>query len=194
MPEFVEMYNWLVLQMKKRIGDPPEGVIYPVWAWHTQRSKRHKPDLRSERWANGYDGEKFVCLEIEVPDEQVLLSDFDLWSLILLDSIITETEEEEKTEEREEEKEEFDPSKKPKPKAAEDDYTPISPLGYIGYNLIFCIPIVGLVFEILWATSSEKVNLKNYARAQLIALAIGVCIWLIVFFGFLGGTLSNVRY
>ena len=94
MPEFVEMYNWLVLQMKKRIGDPPEGVIYPVWAWHTQRSKRHKPDLRSERWANGYDGEKFVCLEIEVPDEQVLLSDFDLWSLILLDSIITETEEE----------------------------------------------------------------------------------------------------
>ena len=94
MPEFVKMYNWLVLQMKKRIGDPPEGVIYPVWAWHTQRWKRHKPDLRSERWANGYDGEKFVCLEIEVPDEQVLLSDFDLWSLILLDSIITETEEE----------------------------------------------------------------------------------------------------
>lgn len=88
------MYNRLVLQMKKRIGDPPEGVIYPVWAWHTQCSKRHKPDLRSERWANGYDGEKFVCLEIEVPDEQVLLSDFDLWSLILLDSIITETEEE----------------------------------------------------------------------------------------------------
>lgn len=29
-----------------------------------------------------------------MPDEQVLLSDFDLWSLILLDSIITETEEE----------------------------------------------------------------------------------------------------
>ena len=103
-------------------------------------------------------------------------------------------EEEEKTEEREEEKEEFDPSKKPKPKAAEDDYTPISPLGYIGYNLIFSIPIVGLVFEILWATSSEKVNLKNYARAQLIALATGVCIGLIVFFGFLGGTLSNIRY
>ena len=95
MPEFAEMYNWLVLQMTKRIGDPPEGVIFPVWAWHTQRSKRYKPDLRSERWENGYDGEKLVCLEIEVPDEQVLLSDFDLWSLILLDSIITETEEEE---------------------------------------------------------------------------------------------------
>lgn len=33
-------------------------------------------------------------MEIEVPDEQVLLSDFDLWSLILLDALISETEEE----------------------------------------------------------------------------------------------------
>lgn len=94
MPEFTEMYDWLVVQMRKRIGEPPDGVIYPVWAWHTQRSKRQKPDLRSERLANGYDGDKLVCLEIEVPDEQVLLSDFDLWSLILLDALITETEEE----------------------------------------------------------------------------------------------------
>ena len=94
MPEFTEMYNWLVQQMKERIGEPPEGIIYPVWAWHTQRSKHQKPDLRSERWSNGYDGDKFVCLEIEVPDEQVLLSDYDLWSLILLDVLITETEEE----------------------------------------------------------------------------------------------------
>lgn len=95
MPEFKEMYDWLVIQMKERIGEPPEGVTYPVWAWHTQKSKRQKPDLRSERWSNGYAGDKLVCMEIEVPDEQVLLSDFDLWSLILLNALITETEEEE---------------------------------------------------------------------------------------------------
>lgn len=94
MSEFIEMYDWLVLQMRERIGEPPNGVIYPVWAWHTQKSKRQKPDLRSERWSNGYDGEKFVCLEIEVPDEQVLLSDFDLWSIVLLNDLISETEEE----------------------------------------------------------------------------------------------------
>ena len=94
MTEFTEMYDWLVLQMRERIGEPPNGVISPVWAWHTQKSKRQKPDLRSERWSNGYDGEKFVCLEIEVPDEQVLLSDFDLWSIVLLNDLITETEEE----------------------------------------------------------------------------------------------------
>lgn len=94
MTEFTEMYDWLVLQMRERIGEPPNGVISPVWAWHTQKSKRQKPDLRSERWSNGYDGEKFVCLEIEVPDEQVLLSDFDLWSIVLLNDLISETEEE----------------------------------------------------------------------------------------------------
>lgn len=94
MPEFTEMYDWLALQMKGYIGEPPEGVTYPVWAWHTQNSKHQKPDLRSERWRNGCGRNKFVCLEIEVPDKQVLLSDFDLWSIIILDSLITETEEE----------------------------------------------------------------------------------------------------
>lgn len=54
MSEFTEMYNWLVPQMRERIGEPPKGIRYPVWAWHTQRSKRQKPDLRSERWSNGY--------------------------------------------------------------------------------------------------------------------------------------------
>lgn len=90
------------------------------------------------------------------------------------------------------EKEKFDPKKKPE-KVENEDYTPISPLAYVGYNILFSIPVVGLVFIILWSISSEKVNLRNYARAQLICIAIGVCIGLIVFFGFLGGTLSNVQ-
>ena len=49
-------------------------VIYPVWAWYAQNGKHYKPDLRSERWGYGSAGDKFAC--IEVPDEQVLLSDF----------------------------------------------------------------------------------------------------------------------
>ena len=100
--------------------------------------------------------------------------------------------EEELKKEEAPEKEKFDPKKKPE-KVENDDYTPISPLSYVGYNILFSIPVVGLVFIILWSISSEKVNLKNYARAQLICMAIGACIGLIVFFGFLGGTLSNVQ-
>ena len=62
-------YDWLVSQMIERVGNPPEGVTYPVWAWYAQKAKHKKPDLRSERWCYGKGGERFVCLEIEVSDE-----------------------------------------------------------------------------------------------------------------------------
>ena len=26
-------YDWLVSQMRKRVGHPPEGVQYPAWAY-----------------------------------------------------------------------------------------------------------------------------------------------------------------
>ncbi len=42
-------YEWLISQMIKRIGPPPEGVVYPVWAWYKQNGKRKKTDLRGER-------------------------------------------------------------------------------------------------------------------------------------------------
>jgi hypothetical protein len=74
-------YKWLCEQMKKKIGKPPKNVQYPVWAWHTRNFKRKKPDLRSSEY--GYKGTKMVCLEIEVPDNEVLLSDFDAWHFVL---------------------------------------------------------------------------------------------------------------
>ena len=92
--EFTSKYNWLIRQMKKRIGPPPQGVEYPVWAWHTQGWKHRKPDLRSERWGYGPGNEKYACIEFEIPDDQVLLSDFDAWCIILNDGLLNETEEE----------------------------------------------------------------------------------------------------
>ena len=50
MPEFTDMYEWLIRQMEQRIGPPPAGVTYPVWAWYMQNGKHRKPDLRTERW------------------------------------------------------------------------------------------------------------------------------------------------
>ena len=80
--QFVESYDWLVRQMEKRIGPRPEGVIYPVWAWYQYGNKR-KPDLRSERWSNGNPGERLACILLEVPDQEVLLSDFGGWHFAL---------------------------------------------------------------------------------------------------------------
>lgn len=78
---FRERYKWLCQQMKEKIGKPPKNVSYPVWAWHTRNFKRKKPDLRSSEY--GYSGTKMVCLEIDIPDNEVLLSDFDAWHCVL---------------------------------------------------------------------------------------------------------------
>ena len=94
MTDLREQYDWLVQEMKARIGEPPEGVFYPVWAWYMWEGARKKPDLRRARWRNGWKGDRFVCMEIEIPDDRVVLSDFDVWSIILLDGLIADTEEE----------------------------------------------------------------------------------------------------
>lgn len=94
MQDWKMQYDWLAEQMSNRIGLPPANVSYPVWAWHTWEGNRKRPDLRRERWGNGWKGEQFVRMEIEIPDEQVLLSDFDAWSIILLNGLLSETEEE----------------------------------------------------------------------------------------------------
>lgn len=89
-----DQYDWLVRQMKRRIGNPPKSVSYPVWAWYMWEGVRKKPDLRRERWGNGWKGERFACLQIEVPEERIVLSDFDSWSIILLHGLLSDSEEE----------------------------------------------------------------------------------------------------
>jgi len=89
-------YKWMIRKMVDRIGPPPEGVQHPVWAWYKQNDKHHKPDLRSARWGYGPGDEDYVCIEIEMPDEKVLLSDFDVWHIILNHGLISETEEEDR--------------------------------------------------------------------------------------------------
>ena len=96
MPEFTDAYDWLAAQMVLKIGPPPDGVKYPVWAWYAQDFKHKKPDLRRERWANGSNGDKMACIEIEVPDGQVVLSDFDNWHAVLNQWLISDTEDEDK--------------------------------------------------------------------------------------------------
>ena len=67
-----------------------------------------------------------------------------------------------------------------------EDTTPISPWGYIGYNILFSIPIVGLVMLFVYSFGSNtNVNLKNYARSFLLMMLIVVIIYVVIaiFFG-----------
>ncbi|HCU33102.1 MAG TPA: hypothetical protein DF364_04555 [Ruminococcaceae bacterium] len=93
-PDFKKAYDWLVDEMVRRIGPQPEGVRYPVWAIHTWYGKRKKPDFRSLRWEWGAGGEQYVCMEIDVPDSGVVLSDCDYWHSVLNDLPLTKSDKE----------------------------------------------------------------------------------------------------
>lgn len=74
---YTPVYEWLYNQMVKRIGKPPQGIKYPVWAWFQWEGKRSKPDMR--RSGHAVRGEKIVRLTIDVNEKEILLSDFDLY-------------------------------------------------------------------------------------------------------------------
>lgn len=78
---FQEAYQWMVNEMDKRNIPHPKGLALPIWAWHTRNGKQSQPDLRHSGY--GKKGEKYACIELEVPDKEVLLSDFDNWHYVL---------------------------------------------------------------------------------------------------------------
>lgn len=79
--EFRSAYDWLSDQMCQIIGSPPQGIKYPIWAWHTHGWKHKKPDLRLSEFKRYH--EPMVCIELEIPDRDVLLSDEEAWHFVL---------------------------------------------------------------------------------------------------------------
>ena len=80
---FREPYLWMANQMRKRIGEAPDGVIFPIWAWYRWEGKRKRPDMRFHGRNWGVKGSHIVLLTIDVPEKFVLLSDFDYWHCVL---------------------------------------------------------------------------------------------------------------
>lgn len=81
-------YLWMAEQMKKCIGNAPEGVAFPVWAWYQWEGKRKRPDMRKHGCGWGEKGSPIVLLTVNVPNDCVLLSDFDYWHCVLNDTDI----------------------------------------------------------------------------------------------------------
>lgn len=72
--DFIPDYNWMIQQLKVRL--PNYQGHFPWWAYYN-----NKPDLRSWRYyfPNGH----AVCLELQLPSERVLLSDYETWHCVL---------------------------------------------------------------------------------------------------------------
>jgi hypothetical protein len=75
-PSYLPAYDWLRDQMAGRV--PGYTGCYPWWAWH-----QPKPDLRSWPGRSHYPGGLSVRLELAVPTERVLLSDYMAWHAVL---------------------------------------------------------------------------------------------------------------
>jgi len=50
----------------------------------------------------------------------------------------------------------------------------VSTLGWLGTIILLIIPIVGLVVYFIWAFGKGNLNRRNYARASLILMAVGI--------------------
>ena len=48
----------------------------------------------------------------------------------------------------------------------EGEYKPITAWGYFGYEILFAIPIVGLICALLMSIVAKNKNVKNFARSQ----------------------------
>ncbi|MDO4568388.1 MAG: zinc ribbon domain-containing protein [Clostridia bacterium] len=72
----------------------------------------------------------------------------------------------------------------PKPVFTENDlpeaYRPMSPGAYFGYSLLFAIPLVGFILLIVFAVNNDKINRRNFARGQLISIAVGVALSIVL--------------
>ena len=55
-------------------------------------------------------------------------------------------------------------------------YKPISAWGYVGYSLLFSLPIAGFILLIVFSFSDDNINLRNYARSYWCMLLIVLCL------------------
>ncbi|MBR6031579.1 MAG: DUF3841 domain-containing protein [Bacteroidaceae bacterium] len=80
-PQTLRAYHWMADQMRRRIGEPPiKGIEFPMWAWYQYNSAKSNKPPRSLHDAD--DGLS-AYMEIEIQDNEVLLSDFSSWHSVL---------------------------------------------------------------------------------------------------------------
>ena len=95
--QFTPAYQWMMAQMRHRLL--PSPAKFPWWGWCRWEGKRRaKPDLR----AGGYlrKGQRGVRIELELEDEEVLLSDFSDWHYVLNEWYLSDNEAEDERFER----------------------------------------------------------------------------------------------
>lgn len=106
---FPYAYDWMSNRLQEKCS-PPDGIlrfesdstprnftpcedgkhIYPFWGWYLIDGRNCRPDFRRFEFLTSRD---MAVLGLEVPESQILLSDFDLWHCVLNNSPVLDDEE-----------------------------------------------------------------------------------------------------
>ena len=75
-------------------------------------------------------------------------------------------------------------------------YSVISTAGYVGLGILFALPVIGMIACLIMAFAAKNLNCRNYARAGLIFVLVGIALTIITFLLglWLGDTLSTLLY
>lgn len=78
---FDRAYKWIVNKLEEKIDKHPKGKGLPWWAWYKLEGKR---DLTLDDVAHlCTPNVEHILLELDVPDNEVVLSDYDNWHYVL---------------------------------------------------------------------------------------------------------------
>jgi len=60
------------------------------------------------------------------------------------------------------------------------EYKPLGAWAYVGYNILFAIPLVGFIMLIVFAFDNGNINRRNYARSFFCTWLIGIILVVII--------------
>ncbi len=80
-----------------------------------------------------------------------------------------------------------------------EQFRPLSAWGYVGYGLLFSIPLVGFILLIVFSFNDDNYNRRGYARSYFCWMLIAIVLILVLTFlgitpAILGEGLSRIRY
>lgn len=80
------------------------------------------------------------------------------------------------------------------PENLPNEYRPLSAWAYVGYSILFSIPLIGLILLIVFSFDSSNINRRNYARSYFceILIAFIIVIFMLIILSVLGISLASV--
>ena len=93
--EFIAAYEWMMEQMKSRIVDDfPFPGCYPIWVWCKWEGNKKYPPANTLTYERMENPGGIYRVALNIPDNIILLSNFDTWHAVLNNIYLAKTEEE----------------------------------------------------------------------------------------------------